>query len=74
MANQVTPGAPGRYTGGRKTGFSLRESLTAQGVTSETSMREHLSLVHGSLMGNPRIDISRYRVDPNYPNGPIRMG
>ena len=59
------------YTGGRKTGYSLRESLTCQGVTSEKAMREHLRFVFNTIQINPRLDITRYRVNPNYPNAPL---
>lgn len=64
------------YLGGRKTGgYSLRESLTSQGVTSEGAIREHLSFVHNTLTANPTMDITRYRVSPNFPNAaPTMMG
>lgn len=60
----------GGYSGGRKSnkGYSLRESLIAQGVTSEKAMREHLNLVHTTLTVNPALDVTRYRANPNYPN------
>ncbi len=62
------------YTGGRKgKGYSLRESLECQGVTSEQAMRDHLNLVYGTLQANPDVDITRYRVDPNNPNN-LAMG
>lgn len=65
----------GGYTGGRGNGgYSLRESLLCQGVTLEGAMRQHLSLVHGTLSVVPTLDITRYRVDPNNPNGLPRMG
>lgn len=50
-------------------GFSLRQSLINQGVTTEEAMRKHLSFVHTTLSVNPNMRIDRYRVDPNYPNG-----
>lgn len=56
------------YTGGRKTGYSLRESLTSQGVTNMTAMRAHLDYVYELLRARPSFDITRYRVNPNYPN------
>lgn len=55
---------------GRKSGgFSLRDSLRKQGVTTEEGMRKHFSFIAESLKANPRLDITRYRVDKNYPNG-----
>ena len=62
-------GFKARAQGRRIGGFSLRQSLTDQGVTSEEAMRKHLSFVSNTLQANPRMDIARYRVDPNYPNG-----
>ena len=56
------------YTGGRKTGYSLRESLTSQGVTNLTAMRAHLDYALEMLRLRPSFDITRYRVNPNYPN------
>ena len=50
-------------------GFSLRQSLENQGVTTEEAMRKHLAFVHTTLAVNPNMRIDRYRVDPNYPNG-----
>ena len=62
----------GGYTGGRKSGgYSLRESLIAQGVTTEKAMREHMSIVYGTIQANPTYDITQYRVDPNNPNVPL---
>lgn len=57
---------------GRNTqdGYSLRHSLELQGVTTETAMREHLALVHETLAVNPRLDITRYRVNKVNPNLP----
>lgn len=56
------------YTGGRKTGYSLRESLMSQGVTNMTAMRAHLDFALEMLRARPSFDITRYRVNPNYPN------
>ena len=64
----------GAYTGGKKTGWSLRQSLYSQGVTSEESMRNHIAFVANTLQVNPDFDITQYRVDPNYPNGNPVMG
>lgn len=50
-------------------GFSLRESLINQGVTTEEAMKKHLAFVHTTVTVNPNMRIDRYRVDPNYPNG-----
>ena len=55
-------------------GFSLRESLYKQGVTTEEAMRKHLAFVHTTLTINPNIRIDRYRVNPNYPNGTPNHG
>jgi hypothetical protein len=60
--------------GRRSGGYSLRESLRQQGVTTEEAMRQHLSLVHGTLAAKPDLDITRYRVNRNYPNGLPEMG
>lgn len=66
--------ADGGRVGGRKAGgFSLRESLIKQGVTSTTAMRQHLAVVYGSLCVNPSLDITRYRVNANNPNA-LNMG
>ena len=51
-------------------GYSLRHSLELQGVTTEAAMREHLDLVHQTLAVNPRLDITRYRVNKVNPNLP----
>ena len=60
---------------GRKSGgYSLRESLVKQGVTSVEGMKGHLSFVHETLKINPSLDITRYRVNANYPNGLPEMG
>lgn len=50
-------------------GFSLRQSLINQGVTTEEAMKRHLSFVHTTLLVNPNMRIDRYKVNPNYPNG-----
>lgn len=50
-------------------GFSLRESLEKQGVTTEEAMRMHLGFVHTTLSVNPNMRVDRYRVNPNYTNG-----
>ena len=49
-------------------GFSLRESLARQGVTTEEAMRKHLAFVSSTLAVNPRLAVNRYRADPNLPN------
>ena len=49
-------------------GFSLRQSLEKQGVTTEDAMRKHLNLVYVTLTVNPLLRVDRYRVDANYPN------
>lgn len=63
MSNIQTVG----YTGGRKTGFSLRESLQCQGVTSAWSMRFHINFAY-FIMQIWGGDITEYRVNKNYPN------
>jgi hypothetical protein len=71
MTDNVTTPSPivvEPYTGGRKTGYSLRESLTSQGVTCMDAMRAHLNHVHRLLVARPSFDITRYRVNENYPN------
>lgn len=65
----------GGYNGGRKNGgYSLRQSLEHQGVTTEEGMQRHLSLVTSTLAANKHFDITSYRVDPNNPNGTPLMG
>lgn len=54
-----------------KAGFSLRESLTLQGVTTEEAMRQHLSLAHEMVKVRPDVRLHRYRVNPNHPNGAV---
>lgn len=49
-------------------GFSLRESLINQGVTTEEGVREHLALCHKLQQVNPALRTHRYRVNPNVPN------
>lgn len=49
-------------------GFSLRQHLMDSGVTTEEAMRSHLSFVHQTLERNPRLSITRYRVNPSNPN------
>lgn len=59
----------GRATFGRSgEGFSLRDSLIRQGVTTEEGVRKHLSFVAKTCAVNPNLDITRYRVSPNNPN------
>lgn len=72
MANPSTCPAPLNSRRG-EAGYSLRRSLEAQGVTLESAMKAHLSVVHGTLATNPRFDVTRYRVDPNNPNN-LNMG
>jgi hypothetical protein len=55
-------------------GYSLRESLIRQGVTTTEGMSRHLSFVSGTLKGNPHLDITRYRVNADRPNELPRMG
>lgn len=55
-------------------GYSLRESLIQQGVTTEEGMRAHLAFVHGTVSVNTSLDIARYRVPRNYPNALPYMG
>lgn len=53
---------------GTNDGYSLRRSLEDQGVTTEEGMRAHLSFVHQTLGVNPRLDVTRYRVNSSHPN------
>lgn len=54
---------------GRKTGgFSMRQSLIDQGVTSEEAIRGHLALLAGTIQVVPLTDITRYRVSKSAPN------
>jgi len=55
-------------------GFSLRQSLINQGVTTEEAIRAHLAFVATTLSVNPNMRIDRYRVNPNYPNGGTNNG
>lgn len=52
-------------------GFSLRRGLFEQGVTDEDATRNHLSFVYNALSRQPSLDITLYRVNPNYPNGAV---
>ena len=70
MSNGYKAVAQGRRVGG----FSLRQSLTDQGVTTTVAMKAHLSFVRSTLQANPRLDITRYRVNPNTPNSMPLMG
>ena len=54
-------------------GFSLRQSLTDNGVTTEEALRNHLSLVYGTIKAIPSLRVSSYRPDPRNPNV-INMG
>lgn len=49
-------------------GFSLRESLINQGVTTEQAIREHMCLCHKLQAANPALRAHRYKVNPNVPN------
>lgn len=55
-------------------GFSLRQSLTQNGVTSEEAMRQHLHFVYGTVQGNPQVRTHRYRPNPKNPNNLPTMG
>ena len=49
----------------KRVAFSLRDSLVAQGVTCETALKLHLNFVYETLLVNPLLDISRYKVNPH---------
>ena len=54
---------------GRKTGgYSVRQSLIDQGVTTEEALREHLALLAGTIQAVPTTDVTRYRVSQSNPN------
>ena len=57
------------YRGGLKTGYSLRESLTSQGVTCMNAMRRHLNRARDMVKDGSLDSIIKYRADTNYPNG-----
>lgn len=60
---------------GRKSGgFSIREALRKQGVSTDVGMHNHLSLLAGTLATNPSFDLTSYRVNPNHPNELPYMG
>lgn len=61
----------GRATFGRSEGFSLRDSLIRQGVTTEEGLRKHLSFISRTISINPNLDITRYRVSSNNPNNGV---
>lgn len=42
--------------------------LEAQGVTDERAMRHHMGIMHGTLIAQPAVDLTRYRVNPSNPN------
>jgi hypothetical protein len=60
--------------GRRSDGYSLRDALIKQGVTTEEALRKHLRFVHDTLSVSDQLDITRYRVNKNYPNGGPDMG
>lgn len=49
-------------------GWSAREMLETQGVTDERAMRHHMGIMHSTLLVQPLIDLTRYRVNPSNPN------
>jgi hypothetical protein len=55
-------------------GYSLRASLEDQGVSDTQSKRQHLNFIYETLQQNKRLDITRYRVNREQPNGPPNMG
>lgn len=61
-------------TFGRGEGFSLRDSLIRQGVTTKEGLAFHMSFIGKTLKINPNLDITRYRVSPKNPNGGVDNG
>lgn len=56
-------------------GYSLREALINQGVTTEDALKKHLAFVSQTLEIAPALDITRYRANPRDPNsGSPNMG
>lgn len=57
-------------------GGSLRQFLKNQGVTDEGSLRGHIAFILDTEeRTQTRLDLSRYRVDPDNPNAfPALMG
>ena len=53
--------------------FSVRKHLEDQGVTSEESMRGHLKFISECLIKNPKLDVTRYRVNPDCPNSRVLL-
>lgn len=49
-------------------GFSLRQSLIEQGVTTEDGIRAHLVMVAGIIQAVPDTDVTKYRVNKRTPN------
>lgn len=49
-------------------GFSLRQSLIDNGVTTEEATRGHLSFVYACIKGRSRINVCSYRPPVNNPN------
>ena len=49
--------------------FSVRELLEKQGVKTEEGMRVHMNFISKTLMANPNLDLTRYRVNPKNPEG-----
>ncbi len=65
----------GSFQSRKLAGFSLRQSLLDQGVTTEEGVRKHLSFIDKTLAVNPNMDITRYRVSKVAPNElPAQMG
>lgn len=55
-------------------GYSIRESLLRQGVSTTEGMKRHLAFIAGTLQGNPDFDVTTYRVDKTFPNNLPTMG
>ena len=60
--------------GRRGPGFSLRNHLVRQNVTTKEGLTFHFGFVLKTLQANPSLDITRYRVDENNPNGAVNNG
>lgn len=70
MTNRLAVRVPSNNN--RKTGFSLRQHLIDQGVTTEDALRAHLAFISKveKMTGN-HLPLNRYKVNPNNPNSPI---
>lgn len=54
--------------------FSFKTLLEKQGVTTREGFKYHLDFVAATIKVNPRLNLRRYKVNPNNPNGSVYNG